>query len=80
MAGNTLETTVTVSEMFFGRTVFEISDETETNFSKVSLGSDQILPLQPVHYKYIDPTAKHPRKFAVLGEYQLTGKKIFLFG
>ncbi len=80
MAGITLETTVTVSETVVGRTVFQIADETDKIFSKVTFGQDQVLPLQPVHYHYIDPTVKHPRRFAVIGEYPLAGKKVTLIG
>ena len=78
MAENTLETIVTTSEVIAGRTIFEIADETERSFGKVFIGQNTVLPLQPVHYKYIDPAEKHPRRFAVIGEYPLAGKTISL--
>ena len=80
MAGVALETTVTMSEMVVGRTVFDIEDESDRNFIKVSIGQDRVLPLQPVHYHYVDPVAKHPRRFAVIGEYPLAGKRVTLIG
>lgn len=78
MAGKSLITTVTLCETIVGRTVFQIAEETDSAFSKVIIDQNTVLQLQPVHYKYIDPTVKHPRKFAIIGEYDLTGKQVTL--
>lgn len=78
MADKSLITTVTLCETVVGRTVFQITEETDSAFSKVIIDQNTILPLQPVHYKFIDPISKHPRSFAVIGEYDLTGKQITL--
>lgn len=78
MAGKSLITTVTACETIAGRTVFQISEVTESAFSKVIINQNTILQLQPVHYKYTDSTMKHPRQFAVIGEYDLTGKQVTL--
>ena len=72
------ETTVTRCDTIAGVPVFDMADGTDQAFTNVSFDCNVILPLQPVHYHYINPTAKHPRKFAVIGEYSLIGKRISL--
>lgn len=80
MAEITLEAVVQRSEIVAGHTVFEISDLPEMNFIKAFIDSETILPLLPVHYKYINTEKIPPRKFAVKGEFPLEGKRITLIG
>ncbi len=78
MAAITLEAVVKSSEIVAGHTVFELTDLPELNFKKASIDSETVLPLLPVHYKYIDTKTIPPRKFAVKGEFLLKGKQITL--
>ena len=68
------------SEIVAGRTVFEIAEKTEKSFSKVAIDYGIILPLVPVHYKYINTAREPPRKYAINGELPLNGKRIKLMG
>lgn len=78
MVGNTLTVNVSRSECFSGRTVFELGTDVQHRFRKIRLENGTVLELEPVHYKYINPFESHPRKYAVMGEYDLSGTQIVL--
>lgn len=79
MAGITFSARVSKSECFSGITVFELSQKAEHRFQNVKFANGNILRLEPVHYKYVNPFAEHPQKYAVLGEHRIQGTTVTLF-